>query len=319
MRAFVTGGTGFIGSHLVDALVERGAAVTCAVRPTSHLDRLRNRNVRTEIVDLLDGAGVRRALAGSTHVFHLAGVIAARTEAAYVRVNRDMTRVVAQAAADQGVKRFVHISTIGVCGPSRNGPLDERAPCRPVSIYGRTKLAGEREVLALRPRLRAVVVRPPLVYGPRDRGMLDLFRIAHAGFIPSIGGRKWYSLVHVQDLVEGILKAVEGPPGEVYFISNDDPISSDELGRLLLRAVGRKGIRIYIPEGILLPLGRLSAWVGLRTMLTPDKALEMLQPAWTCTPEKARRVLGFRARIPPAQGLRETVEWYRRNGWLGVP
>lgn len=312
MHAVVTGATGFVGSHLVDALLARGAGVACIVRKTSNLRWLRDKPVR--IVE----EGLEAALDGATHVFHVAGVIQAPTLAEFMRGNSDLTRRVVEACRGRGLHRFIHVSSLAAAGPSLDArPRVEEQPARPISNYGRSKLAGELHTRAL--DCPVTIVRPPIVYGPRDEGLLELFKlVAVAGVEPIIGARKRYSIIHVDDLMDGILRAAGGEPG-LWYLSNEDPVESDRLVSLVGQAVAvrrKRRRRLHVPDGALRALADLLAFAGLDSMFNPDKAREITQPGWICSARKARERLGFQARVPLERGLAETAAWYRREGWI---
>jgi nucleoside-diphosphate-sugar epimerase len=250
-------------------------------------------------------------------VFHVAGVIRADRWEDYLEGNRD-----AAVRAVEGARaaRFVHVSTLAVTGPGEN--VDETTPCAPISLYGKSKWEGEREVWRRRDRIPVTVVRPPVVYGPRDFGLYDMYRTVARGLRPEIGDRKVVSLVHVRDLVEGILRAGEAPEGanEVFLLSNREPWTVTELLDLIQKGIGRPAVRVRVPDRVVRFLGAVvedgARLAGRRSMFGRDKALEMTQRAWSCTPEKARRLLGWEARVPVPAGMGETLDWYRGEGLL---
>ncbi len=206
----VTGGTGFIGSHLVERLAAQRRAVRCLVRPSSNL---RDFPAGIELAqgDLESGAGLADALHAVDTVIHLAGVTKARSPADYDRGNAAATAQLVGAAASSGIHRFVHVSSLAAAGPSSsNGPLSEEDAPRPVSHYGRSKLAGEQFVRQSPLADRAVIVRPPVVYGPRDRDVYQMIRTVAGGWMLQIGSvRRYFSLVYVGDLVDGLIAAAD--------------------------------------------------------------------------------------------------------------
>lgn len=311
--AVVTGATGFVGSHLVDRLLDRGYRVTAVLRPESRLRWLNGRPFERRVVDF------RRPfeLPPADVVFHVAGVIRADSYAGYLEGNRDLALRVFEASQ---TGRFVHVSSLAAAGPGEN--LDETAPCVPISHYGRSKWEGEREVWARRDRKPVTIVRPSAVYGPRDMAFLELFRTLARGVRPEVGGFQRMSLVHVEDLVEGLIRAAEAPEaaGEVFFLSHPEPLEVSDFLDLVEQALGRRTLRVAVPGRVIRFLGAVvedgARWMGLRPVFGRDKALEMTQRAWTCNPAKAYRTLGWRARISPEEGLRETLSWYRGHGFL---
>ena len=170
--AVVTGATGFVGSHLVDALLEKGWRVTVTVRPSSNLRWLERKAV--ERVD--DRFSASSPLPECDVVFHVAGVIRADTYADYLAGNRDLAVRAFEAAR---ARRFVHVSSLAVAGPGEK--VDETTPCSPISLYGKSKWEGECEVWKRRDRTAVTVIRPPVVYGPRDFGLFDLYKTVSKG------------------------------------------------------------------------------------------------------------------------------------------
>jgi dihydroflavonol-4-reductase len=315
-RALVTGATGFVGSHLVDLLLERGWTVAALLRRSSRPRWLEGKPVERVELD----AARPLVLPGCDVLFHVAGAIRADTWEDYLEGNRDLAVRVVEAAR---CARFVHVSTLAVQGPLAE--CDESTPCAPISLYGKSKWEGEQAVWARRDRLTVTVVRPPVVYGPRDTGLLDLYKTVAAGLRPQIGGPKRISIVHVRDLVEGILRAAEAVEGanEIFYLANEERPTVTDVLRLIEGALEVSTARLHVPDGLVRFLGALvedgARLVGRRTMFGRDKALEMTQPHWCCSPAKAGRVLGWRARVPLEAGLRETLGWYRAEGWLPRP
>jgi len=303
--ALVTGATGFVGSHLVDALLEKGWRVAVLVRKSSNLRWLQGKPV--ERVD--PGTA---PLPDCDVLFHVAGSIRADTYADYLSGNRDLAVRVFEAAR---ARRFVHISSLAAAGPGED--VDESTPCRPLSLYGRSKKEGEDAVWKRRDRIPVTVIRPPVVYGPRDFGLFDLYLTVSKGLRPEIGGSKRISIVHVRDLVEGIVAAGESPAGanEVFYLANEAKVEISEVMGLVAAALGNRTFRVGIPDRVVRFLGALvedvASMVGKRSMFGRDKALEMTQKAWCCSPAKAERLLGWKARVPLERGMTEAVAWYR--------
>ena len=205
----VTGGTGFIGTHLLERLVANGEAVRALVRRT-RLPRVLPAGVETVYGDLASGAGIADALRGADAVIHLAGVTKALRTRGLLHRQCTCHRTIG-ARHGRARIRLVHVSSLAAIGPSTSGALlGEDAAPHPLTHYGKSKLEAERVVRDLAPD--AVIVRPPVVYGPRDTDVFQLLKSISKGLVLEIaGGERWFSAIYVKDLVEGLLAAVRTP------------------------------------------------------------------------------------------------------------
>lgn len=259
---------------------------------------------------------------GRDLVFHVAGAVGARSPEEFLRVNRDGAARVARAALHAGVRRFVLVSSQAVTGPSRPGEaLGESSVPGPLTAYGRSKLAGEEAVRETGVPLS--IVRPPAVYGPGDRAFLPLFRFAARGVVPLLGGGgQELTLVHVRDLARALLAVADGPAtlGRTYHVGNATPVTQRELAVAIGRAVGREVRCVPLPGFVVRPAlcaaGLAARMRGRAPLLDADKSRELLASGWVCSSEALARDAGWRAEIPLADGLAETVRSYREAGWL---
>ena len=326
MKALVTGATGFVGSHLAEALRRRGDEVTALVRSPRKAEALGPLAVRTVAGDLDDPGALARAVEGQDVVFHVAGLVAARDEREFMRCNRDGTAslVAAAAAAASGAvtPRFVLVSSMAAGGPAQPGrPLTGTEPAHPVTAYGRSKLAAEAAVTA--GTLPWVILRPPTVYGPRDREVLKVFRMARLGIAPVFGdGSQQLSAVHGADLATALIAAgtAASTVGKIYYPCHPEVATSTEFVRAVGRAMGRQLSVVPIPAPVgraLLAVTEAAARIaGQTTILTRDKANEFFQEAWTGDPGPLTRDSGWRAVHDLGSGLADTYRWYRNAGWL---
>jgi len=322
MKALVTGATGFVGSHLIDALQRDGVEVTALARSRSKAGELERRGVRVRMGDLHDEAALTAAAQDQDQLFHVAGVVAARNEQEFLHHNRDGTANSLRAAERGGVSRFVLVSSLAAAGPAAPGvPLVGTEDPRPVTAYGRSKLAAEQLVKS--GRCPWTIVRPPIVYGPRDREVLKIFRIARLGIAPVFGdGTQQLSAVHASDLAEALILASRAPGtvGRTYHACHPEIFSSAELVRAAGAAMGRSVSVITIPRAVALVAlagtQTLARWSGRTTILTTDKAREFFQPAWTGDPSPLIQDSGWRPRYDLGSGLTQTYRWYREAGWL---
>lgn len=330
----VTGATGFVGSHIVDRLLHLGDSVRAVVRRTSDLRWLRGKAVELVEADLRDASSLRRAVTGARAVLHFGGRIRARNRTEYFRENADGTEALAAAflecAPADGTGVFIYCSSLAAGGPAPVLPRDpfphvqEDDTPRPVSPYGESKLEGERRLVRLADQARVVILRPPAIYGPRDESILRFFRFVAKGWLP-LPGRAGavFSLIHVHDLVDAAILALNDSRARgVYYTSDGVRHSWHEIGAAAASILGVRARGIPIPIAIAwlaAAAGEAAAHLGgPAPLLGFGKIREMRQPNWVCLPERARRDFGFIPRVEATQGIRDTISWYRSNGWLSA-
>jgi nucleoside-diphosphate-sugar epimerase len=318
----VTGASGFIGGHLVDALRAYGSSIITLARSETTARALEARECRVVRGDLHDSEAVRALVEGASIVFHVAGLVAARNEAEFHHVNAAGTGAVVRAASAAGVARVIHVSSLAVAGPTVAGePLADGAPPRPVTSYARSKRAAE-EIVA-RGRVPYTILRPGVVYGPGDRQLLHAFRWGARGIVPVIGdpGQE-LTLVHVRDLAAALIAATcDRCEGRTYNAVNPEIVTQARLGAAVARAVGQP-LRASptLPAAIVraaLTVNEAAARLrGRAAFLSRDKARDLLAPAWTASADGLARDAGWKATTSVAAGLAETAAWYRDAGWL---
>ena len=322
MRVFVTGGTGFVGSHVVEVLRERGHAVACLVRDPRKARQVLGKPIPDLVQgDLADTGALVRGCTGADAVVHLAGLTAARSRSELFGVNANGTRALAEVACAAAAGRFVYVSSLAAAGPVANGvePNGNDA-AHPVSDYGRSKLAGEDPVRRL--PLAWTILRPPAVYGPRDREFLRLFRAARRGVSLVLGdGSQRLSVVFAGDLAGAIVRCLETvPPNGIYYPTHPEVTTARALVAEIAAALQVRVRVVRIPRALVRPMLRITGGVarvaGRATLLSSDKANEILAAAWTCSPAQLEARTGWRASTPLADGLRRTADWYRTAGWL---
>jgi len=333
----LTGGSGFLGSHIADFLLERGYRVRVSVRPTSDLRWLQGKPLEIQNVTLVapqnESADVTSAaltghrsvtefVAGANAVIHSAGVTKARDEAGYNRSNVATTSHLLNAARAEGhCRTFILISSLAAAGPaSLSQPRLESDPCEPLTAYGRSKLAAEELLNSGDDDLRTVILRPPALYGPRDKAFLPLFRLAQKGWTVRLGHRmEGLSLVDGRDAARAVIALLETESATgAFFVDDGFAYDWSHVASALSQACHRRIKTIIVPTLVL----RATAWlVGPRraersTLLNRDRLADISVPGWVCSGEKLRRETGFTPQWELARGFAETLADYLKKGWL---
>jgi nucleoside-diphosphate-sugar epimerase len=326
LKALVTGGTGFIGSHLVEALLRRGDKVRCLVRNRNDLKWLRNLPVELVQGDCNLKTSLLEAVKGVDQVFHLAGLTRALNEQTYIKANANGTENLIHACLEQNphLKRFIYLSSQAAAGPCQDGGRKrESDDCQPVSPYGRSKRRGEEFCLEHIDQIPLVILRPSAVYGPRDRDVYFFFKVLKKGMKPYFSREEQHiSLCYVEDVVQALLLSAESrrSVGEIFFISDGQDYRLDQIGDLFEEGMGIHARRIHLPgwliSGVASFLELTSKFTGTPPLINKGKVEEMTQKNWLCDITKAKNILGFKPHFPLAEGIKITYEWYLKENWL---
>ncbi|HVJ18428.1 MAG TPA: NAD(P)-dependent oxidoreductase [Polyangiaceae bacterium] len=328
MTILLTGGSGFLGSHVAEQLSQAGRRVRVLVRKSSDtkfLSSLPEVELAYGAVD--DRASVLEAARGVTGIVHAAGLVKARSADEFMRVNRGGTENLLEAAVENRstLKRFVLVSSLAALRPSdvSGGAIPEDAEPRPVTSYGKSKLAAERAALSKKDQIPLTIVRPPAIYGPRDREILAFFKSIKLGVLPLLGpSQNRLSMIYGADCGAACIAVLDAdkPSGTAYHIDDGAVHTMEELIMLTESAMAQRArLRIPLPRKVVETaafgselFGRLS---GKAVMLTRDKCNELFEQ-WVCDGSRARRELGWEPKVSFEEGIRLTVDWYRKAGWL---
>jgi len=325
MKAFITGGTGFIGSHLVDTLLTQpDSEIHCLIRGDQKW--LQGKNVHFHTLSPYDGDTLREAMKDAQVVYHCAGVVKAPNPEAFHSGNVAFTDSLLRAAIQLKVPKVVILSSLAAAGPSRGTPLSEDAPMQPLSQYGRSKMQMETKIherCATYQGTSVSIVRPPAVYGPREQDILTIFKMAAKGLCPIIGdsNKAGISMVHVNDLIEGMLlvAAEHNEQVKTYYLSGEPPISWEEFRLACSKALGRRVRALKVNPSLVTDLAymveRGAGLFGIYPVFNREKAKELVEE-WTCSTAKAQKELGFKPKISLESGVASTLAWYKRHHWI---
>jgi nucleoside-diphosphate-sugar epimerase len=326
MNILVTGGTGFIGTHLIERLKAQGHRIVCISKERLHQAFLESLQVDVILGDLNNGIAWERVLPEIDCIYHLAGVTRARITDEYYTGNYIATKNLLRGILpfSTNLKRFVYVSSLTAVGPSFNGvPVNERTPYHPVSHYGKSKMMAEQEVIRYSDMLPITILRPSAVYGPRERDMYEYFKLILKKVQLLIGFKnKFLNLIHVDDLVDGIVRAGEniGSAGKIYFLGSKRPYLVEEIGNAISKAIGNCPIKIHLPHAIVYGYGAVGELIGRitgrRVFFNLQKVREGIQTMWDCSIKKASAELGFLPKLSLEQGMLQTYEWYKKENWL---
>ncbi len=324
----VTGGTGFTGKHLLQRLSETDATVRVIARETSDRSDLADLNIDWVIGEVYDPKTVEQAMRDVTYVFHVAAAYreAKIDDKTYWNVHVKSTQLLAHEAQKlSGFKRFIHTSTVGVHGHIDMPPADESYRFAPGDEYQNTKVEAEQWIrdFADQHRLPVTVVRPAAIYGPGDRRLLKVFKLAKLPVCPILGfGYKGlYHLIHVDDLVSFMILAAvhSSTEGQVYICGNDQALSIQDIVRLISKRLGRKPRFVRLPVTPFFWLGDLCEAICKPLNIEPPiyrRRVAFFTKDRSFNTTKMRNDTGFEYRFSNDQGIEELTDWYVKQGWL---
>jgi len=323
MKAFITGGTGFIGSHLIDYLLKKGFHIHALVRNLNNLKWLKGKNITFLKGDFSNVPPLSKEI---NYVFHLGGLTKASKSADYYTVNHQGTASLFRSLIAQEIlpEKIIYLSSLGAAGPSSNGQaVKESDPPHPITPYGRSKLMGEAEALEHKNQFPLVILRAGAIYGPRDKDFLSYFAFIKKGILPSLrSSHRLFSLCYVKDLVRALYLSTrkELNSGEIINIAAPQPYLWDEIGEAAGRALGKKLKKISLPLPAFYVSAFISELVGVLTknpsIFNRQKFKEAKQAGWIADVRKAEEKLFFKTRYDLQEAIEETIQWYLEEGWL---
>jgi len=324
--AVVTGANGFVGSHLVDLLLKKDIIVRCITRKTSDMRWLKDKPIEIFNGGLFDKENLRMAFKDASFIYHVAGVVKAKSSEGYFNGNVEATRTMLEVALESPatIEKFLIVGSQTVTGPSYDdNPVNEETECKPLTTYARSKKEQEEVALSYSDKLPITICRAPAVYGERDTEVFIYFQTFNKGLTTLIGfDKKILSLIHVADLAEGLYLAAtsDKSAGEIYFISSEKYYTWDEIGNVTAKALGKKALRIRIPHFIVFTIAAFAQFFAMFSKkpatLNIEKAKDLTQHAWICDTTKAVEQLGFRQKVSIEEGINRSCEWYREMKWI---
>jgi dihydroflavonol-4-reductase len=326
MKAFITGATGFVGSHLADALLKKNYEVFCLIRKTSNLRWLEGKNVHYVEGDLFSNDVLSEVIKDMDYVFHVAGVVKSKDKTGFEKGNFLSTKNLLELTlkCNPNIKKFIHISSGAVCGPNPDdNAMNEEFKPKPRTKYGITKKMAEDEVIKYKNKLPVVIVRPPAVFGPRDTEILVYFKTFAGGLNTVIGFKeKYLNLIYVDDLVNGIILAAEKETisGSIYFICSDKEYNWNDIGNVTSKLLGKKAIKLRIPHWIVYTVGAFAQFFSVfsknAATLNLEKCFDITRKKWVFSNEKAKKELGFKEKYNLEESFGKTIEWYKEMKWI---
>ncbi len=329
-KALVTGASGFIGSTLITHLKNAKIEARALLRKTSSTKNLEDLEYETVYGSIEDKESLEKAVEGVDYVFHLAGIVSASKEKTFFDINTAGTERLVEACLKKApdLRRFVYASSIAAAGPAKSlDPVTEKISC-PVSAYGKSKAEAEAFLQTVKDKLQISIVRPPIVYGPKDTEFFHVVKSIHQRFVPMIRGEnesrnKYYSSVHVDDLCVGMLQAAAQrgvPSGEIFFIAGDGIMTYLEIIDSISNSLERKAFKVFIPKFAVQTIGEVANFInGFLKKPLPinrDKVNELLPDYWICSNQKAKEMLGYEPKIKFHEGMKDTIHWYREKDWI---
>lgn len=325
-RVLITGASGFLGFHLINAALQANLDVFAAVRSKSNISHLSNLHIKIVQLDYENPFALAEDFKEKkyNYIIHAAGITKANTEAEYNLVNNIYSDNLALAASkiQDHLKRFVFISSLAAAGPLKGieGTIDESITPNPVTAYGRSKLNAEKKLCTY--DFPVTILRPTAIYGPRER---DLFLVANylkKGLDPHIGKFKQkLSFVHGKDVAALAVKALflEQANG-IYNVTDGHVYGRYDYGIIIKKILNKKAFRVHIPIGllkiILIGVEKINKSLNKVSPVNREKLNELAAENWSCDISKAKNILGYLPVYDLELGLKESIDWYVENKWL---
>jgi nucleoside-diphosphate-sugar epimerase len=325
-KILLTGATGFVGSHIAQYLSKPHHEVICLIRETSKIKWIKELPLQICRGSLYDPQTYRNLIPECEYILHVAGVTKAKKIDDYYLGNFETTKRLLETTKEmaKGLKKFLLVSSQAAAGPSPSDqPIDESFPCQPVSVYGKSKLMAEQITLDYKKIFPVTIIRPPVVYGPRDTDVFLIFKYINKGINLRVDKiDQLVSIVYVEDLVKGIVEAACSPQtsGKIYFLCEDTGYRWSQIVGLAGEILNKKCLTVKVPYIIAYALAfaieKAISLTNKSTILSREKMREIKHPYWVVSPQRAMKDFSYQTGYPLSDGIRHTLKWYKENGWI---
>lgn len=325
MKIAITGAGGFVGSHLAQQLINSGHKVSCLVRQTSNLKWLERLEYKKIFGNITQKETLSDFVTDQDVIIHSAGLTKARTEEEYLYSNGKSTEFLLESILKNNpqLKRFILMSSQAAAGPSPAGSALKGSETNyPITPYGRSKAKAEEITIKFSNELPVTIIRPPAVYGPREKDIYTYFKLINKGVQPVMGYENKVSIVYIKNLVYGIELAMnhENAVNQTYYITDDGEYTWTDLARLIAKALNKNPLQLKIPSWIIWLVATTNSIYSdifkKAVLLNKDKILEMQQPYWLVSNQKAKLELNYTPLLSTEEGIKNTAEWYVEHGWI---
>lgn len=324
-KVLITGASGFLGFHLIEAALAAGMEVHAGVRPSSDVEHLQHLEISFVQLDFRNVSAMAALLQEQQYsdIIHAAGATRAKNEAAFNEANATYTENLLKAIVQSGIElnRFVYFSSLAAVGPKAYEATwpegDETSPS-PVTLYGKSKLLAEN-LLKQYPGIPWVVLRPTAIYGPRDKDLFVLFKTYGWRLEPYMGkGPQQLSFVYVKDVAQAAICALKGRIIHTcYDVSDGNSYDRYALAKVTKRLLGIRTLRIHMPLTLIRWIARMAEATSKgMPLLNRDRLNELTAQNWNCSIIRIQKELGYQPDFTLEEGMRETLDWYTGNHWL---
>lgn len=323
-KIVITGANGFIGSHLAEYMKDKGFDVHCIVRETSNLKWLENKGFTFHKCGLMDIEALKIVFKDAKYIFHLAGTVSALKYESYLYGNVTLTKNVLEAALVVNPEKILITSSLAVAGSTtKDKPLKESDGFNPLVQYGKAKVAQEELCAEYFDRLNITIARPSPITGPREVEMFEFIQTINNGIFPKVGFSETYvNVIHITDLLDAFYNMVitEKTSGEAYNLCSENAYSWTEISKICGKLLNKKPFTLALPHFIILIAGFFSGLfgkiIGKPQTFDYEKAKEGIEEAWLGSVEKAKADFGFKQKVSLIEGLKEAIDWYKKEKWL---